>query len=178
MCQQGCCAPLLETQRQKDAPFEIPHFPRRCIYKLQNAACNARSENAKGSLCGCLAQTSFWAEMQKKWTIASSAFPQPTRRGREIRNGENLNISGRFIEITQEGLTCCVKLLVFLGHFPPFHPSRIPTLLPSSSVTMYNPVPTFLTDPAWRSRIFPTVPMLSVTGRLRGYAWYGESPWG
>ena len=57
-------------------------------------------------------------------------------------------------------------------------PSRILTALPSSSVTMYNPVPIFLTDPAWRSRIFPTVPMLSVTGRLRGYAWCGESPWG
>ena len=63
-------------------------------------------------------------------------------------------------------------------HFFTFHPSRIPTALPSSSVTMYNPVPIFLTDPAWRSRIFPTVPMLSVTGRLRGYAWCGESPWG
>ena len=43
---------------------------------------------------------------------------------------------------------------------------------------MYNPVPIFLTDPAWRSRIFPTVPMLSVTGRLRGCAWSGGSPWG
>ena len=63
-------------------------------------------------------------------------------------------------------------------HFFTFHPSRIPTALPSSSVTMYNPVPIFLTDPAWRSRIFPTVPMLSVTGLLRGYAWCGESPWG
>ena len=40
-------APLLETQRQRDAPFAIPHFPRRCIYKLQKAACNACSENAK-----------------------------------------------------------------------------------------------------------------------------------
>ena len=56
------------------------------------------------------------------------------------------------------------------GYFPPFHPSRILTLLLSTSVTMYNPVPTFLTDPAWQSRIFPTVPMLSVTGRPRGYA--------
>ena len=62
-------------------------------------------------------------------------------------------------------------------HFFTFHPSRIPTLLPSSSVTMYNPVPIFLTDPAWRSRISPTVPMLSVTGRPHGYAWYGESLW-
>ena len=63
-------------------------------------------------------------------------------------------------------------------HFFTFHPSRILMLSPSSSVTMYNPVPIFLTEPAWRSKIFPTVPMLSVTGRLRGYAWCGESPWG
>ena len=35
VCQQGCCAPLLETQRQRDILFAIPHFPRRCIYKLQ-----------------------------------------------------------------------------------------------------------------------------------------------
>ena len=69
------------------------------------------------------------------------------------------------------------SLLVFLSHFPPFHPSRIPTALPSTSVTMYNPVPIFLTDPAWRSRIFPTVPMLSVTGRPRGFSWCGGSPW-
>ena len=62
--------------------------------------------------------------------------------------------------------------------FLPFHPSRILTALPSFSVTMYNPAPIFLTDPAWRSRIFPTVPMLSVTGRLRGCAWSGGSPWG
>ncbi len=93
VCQQGCCAPLLETQRQRDVPFAIPHFPRRCIYKLQNAACNACSENAKGSLRRCVAQTSFWAEMQKKGTAISSAFPQPTRRGRGTTNGENLNIA-------------------------------------------------------------------------------------
>ena len=43
----GMLTPLLETQRQRDAPFAIPHFPRRCIYKLQKAACNACSENAK-----------------------------------------------------------------------------------------------------------------------------------
>ena len=45
----GQLAPLLETQRQRDTPFAIPHFPRRCIYKLQKAACHACSENAKGS---------------------------------------------------------------------------------------------------------------------------------
>ena len=31
----GMLAPLLETQRQRNIPFAIPHFPRRCIYKLQ-----------------------------------------------------------------------------------------------------------------------------------------------
>ena len=62
----GLLTPLLETQRQRDAPFEIPHFPRECMYKLQNAACNACSENAKGILRKCVAQTSFWTEMQKK----------------------------------------------------------------------------------------------------------------
>ena len=34
------------------------------------------------------------------------------------------------------------------SRFPPFHPSRIPTLSLSFSVTMYNPDPIFLTDPA------------------------------
>ena len=30
----GRLAPLLETPRQRDVPFAIPHFPRGCIYKL------------------------------------------------------------------------------------------------------------------------------------------------
>ena len=47
----------------------------------KNAACNACSENAKGSLHRCVAQTSFLAEMQKKGTIASSAFPQSAAAG-------------------------------------------------------------------------------------------------
>ena len=34
----GMLAPLLETQRQRDIPFAIPHFPRRCIYKLQKCS--------------------------------------------------------------------------------------------------------------------------------------------
>ena len=63
-------------------------------------------------------------------------------------------------------------------HFFTFHPSRIPTVGRLSSVTMYNPAHIFLTDPAWRSRIFPTVSMLSVTGRPRGYEVSGGSPWG
>ena len=59
-----------------------------------------------------------------------------------------------------------------------FHSSRIPAVGHLPSVTMYNPVPIFLTDPAWQSRISPTVPMLSPTGRPHGYAWCGGSPWG
>ena len=149
MCQQGGSHPLLETPRQRDAPFEIPHFLRRRIYNLQNAACNACSENAKGSLRRCVAQTSFWAGMQKKGTVVSSAFPQSAQRGREIRNGEKLKISGGFIEVnSKEAWRVASSLLAFLSHFLPFHPSRIPTALPSSSVTMYNPAPIFLKDSA------------------------------
>ena len=47
----------------------------------KNAACNACSENAKGSLRRYVAQTSFWAEMQKKVTVVSSAFLQPAAAG-------------------------------------------------------------------------------------------------
>ena len=43
----GVLAPLLKTRRQRGAPFEIPHFPRRRIYNCKNAACNACSENEK-----------------------------------------------------------------------------------------------------------------------------------
>ena len=43
----GMLTPLLETQRQRDAPFAIPHFLRWRIYKLQKAACIDCSENAK-----------------------------------------------------------------------------------------------------------------------------------
>ena len=88
-------------------------------------------------------------------------------------------LSGRFIVVNTRRLDVLRQAsLCFSAIFPPFHPSRIPTALPSSSVTMYNPVPIFLTDPAWQSRISPTVPMLSVTGRPRGYAGYGGSPSG
>ena len=59
-----------------------------------------------------------------------------------------------------------------------FHSSRIPTVGHLSSVTMYNPVPIFLTDPAWQSRISPTVPMLSATGRPHESAGCGGFPWG
>ena len=41
----GRLAPLLETQRQRDVPFAIPHFPRRCIYKLQKCSLIAQLEN-------------------------------------------------------------------------------------------------------------------------------------
>ena len=179
MCQQGCSRPYWKPSVKGMLPLQSLIFLAGAYTNCKNAACNACSENAKGSLRRCVAQTSFWAEMQKKGTAVSSAFPRSARRGRGTTNGENLNISGGFIEVnSKEAWRVASSLLAFLSHFLPFHPSRIPTALPSSSVTMYNPVPIFLTDPAWRSRIFPTVPMLSVTGRPRGYEVSGGSPWG
>lgn len=38
------------------------------------------------------------------------------------------------------------------------------------SVVMYSSIPSVLPDPTFRSRVFPTVPMSSVTGRPRGCA--------
>ena len=45
-------------------------------------------------------------------------------------------------------------------------------------IIMYHPPPTFLTKLTSQSRTFPIVPMSSVTGRPRGYAWCGGSLWG
>ena len=43
----GMPAPLLETQRQRDVPFEIPHFPLQCIYKLRKQQLkNRKKKNA------------------------------------------------------------------------------------------------------------------------------------
>ena len=63
-------------------------------------------------------------------------------------------------------------------HLFTFHPLRMRMVRAYFFVIMYNPAPIFLTNPAWQSKIFPTEPMLSVTGRPRGYAWCGESLWG
>lgn len=49
-------------------------------------------------------------------------------------------------------------------------------LVPLSLCT--TPIPVVWLNRPWRSRIFPTAPMLSVTGRPRGYAWCGVFPWG
>ena len=84
MCQQGCCAPLLETQRQRDIPFAIPHFPRRCIYKLQNAACNICSENAKRKPAQVRGTDFLLGGNAEERKAFSSAFPQPARRGWKI----------------------------------------------------------------------------------------------
>ena len=62
-------------------------------------------------------------------------------------------------------------------HLFTFHPLRMRMVRAYFFVIMYNPAPIFLTNPAWQSKIFPTEPMLSVTGRPRGYAWCGVSPW-
>lgn len=68
-----------------------PSFSSQVHIQTAKAACHACSENAKGSLRRYVAQTSFWAGMQKKGTAVSSAFPRSARWGREITNGENLN---------------------------------------------------------------------------------------
>ena len=49
-------------------------------------------------------------------------------------------------------------------HLFTFHPSRMRMVGAYFFVIMYNPAPIFLTNPAWRSRISPTVTVLSVTG--------------
>ena len=39
VCQQGCCAPLLETQRQRGfSPLNSPYFLRRWVSKLQKCS--------------------------------------------------------------------------------------------------------------------------------------------
>ena len=50
VCQQGCCAPLLETQRQRGLlPSELPIFSSQVgTQTAKNAVWSACSENAKG----------------------------------------------------------------------------------------------------------------------------------
>ena len=57
----------------------------------KKAARHACSENAKGGPCRCTAQTSFWAGMQKKGMIVSSAFPQPAAAGMEDSNATRIS---------------------------------------------------------------------------------------
>ena len=93
VCQQGCSRPYWKPSVKGMLPLQSLIFLAVVYTNCKNAACITCSENAKGSLCGCVAQTSFWAEMQKKGTIVSSTFPRSARRGREIRNGEKTQYS-------------------------------------------------------------------------------------
>ena len=47
VCQQGGSRPYWKPSGTGNIPCAIPHFPHRCIDKLQKAACNACSKNAK-----------------------------------------------------------------------------------------------------------------------------------
>ena len=88
MCQQGSSRPYWKPSVKGMLPLKSLIFLVVVYTNCKNAACYTCSENAKGSLCGCVAQTSFWAEMQKKWTVVSSAFPQSARRGRGTTSRE------------------------------------------------------------------------------------------
>ena len=112
MCQQGCSRPYWKPSVKGMLPLQSLIFLAGVYTNCKMAVCNTCSENAKGSLCGCVAQTSFWAEMQKKEKKVSSAFPQPARRGREVTNGENLNIANTgwfYLRI----LPCCFSYVQF-----------------------------------------------------------------
>ena len=58
VCQQGCCAPLLETQRQRGfSPLNSPYFLRRWVSKLQKCSlerllrkCKRKSVPMRGGL--------------------------------------------------------------------------------------------------------------------------------
>lgn len=65
----------------------------------------------------------------------------------------------------------------FPGIYTLWTPSRIYTVEPTGFVMMYNLCRSVLPDPAFRSRTFPTVSMLSVTGHPPEYAWFGGSLW-
>ena len=93
MCQQGGSPPYWKPSVKGMLPLQSLIFLAGAYTNCKKAACNACSENAKGSLRRCVAQTSFWAEMQKKGTAVSSAFPRSARRGRGTTNGKNLNIA-------------------------------------------------------------------------------------
>ena len=60
--------------------------------------------------------------------------------------------------------------------FPSFHPSRIRTVFSIAVVTMYDYHSRLLAKSNIENSISPTVSMMSATGRLRGYAWFGEFP--
>ena len=65
VCQQGCYAPLLETQRQRGfSPLNSPYFLRSEYPNCKKVGWNACSENAKGSPCH-EERTSFFTDNLK-----------------------------------------------------------------------------------------------------------------
>jgi hypothetical protein len=75
VCQQGGSRPYWKPSGKEMFPLQSLIFLAGAYTNCKNAACHACSENAKGSLRRYVAQTSFRAEMQKKGTAVSSAFP-------------------------------------------------------------------------------------------------------
>ena len=68
VCQQGCCAPLLETQRQRGfSPLNSPYFLR-CEYpSCKNTVWNTCSENAKEAVLShntCVVELLSFIELQ------------------------------------------------------------------------------------------------------------------
>ena len=89
----GQLAPLLETLRQRDAPFEIPHFPRSCIYKLQKCSLQCPLRKMQKKACaGAWHRLPFGREYRKE-TGVSSAFPQSAAAGTRVGAGRKLNIA-------------------------------------------------------------------------------------
>lgn len=81
VCQQGCCAPLLETQRQRDVPFAIPHFPRRCIYKLQKRSLQRLLRKCKRKPVQAHGTDFLLGGNAEEGEVFSSAFPQSAAAG-------------------------------------------------------------------------------------------------
>ena len=70
----GMLAPLLETQRQRDVPFEIPHFPRRCICKLQKQQLENKKRCNLRHIIGRKLQRFITLNVNKKWAAISTAL--------------------------------------------------------------------------------------------------------
>ena len=93
MCQQGGSRPYWK-------PSGKGIFPLQSLIFLAGAYTNCKTQLAmpaqkmqKEACAGTWHRLPFWAEMQKKRTAVSPAFPQSARRGRGETNGENLNIA-------------------------------------------------------------------------------------
>ena len=83
VCQQGGSRPYWKPNGKGMFPLQSLIFLAGAYTNCKNAACNACSENAKGSLS--LAGTGFLlGGNAEEGEVFSSAFPRSARRGREI----------------------------------------------------------------------------------------------